>query len=328
MAAEPREAADDVLRVGGLQLEERAVVDHGLDHALDVVRLVGSVGDQRVELWRLAIDRVGGLRIRRRLEVRLRQEREQVAGVLDARSFVGGDEVGDTGFRGVRARPTEVLEAHVLACDRLHDVGAGDEHVRRALRHQHEVRDRRRVDGAAGAGSHDQRDLRNDTRRLHVPPEDLGVARERDDPFLDARAAGVVHPNDRAADLDGQVHHLADLLGKDLGEGAAEDREVLAEDADRPAEDRPVAGHDGVAPRPLLAHAELALAVAHEPVQLDERAPVEQELDPLTGEELASLVLSRDGLLAARVLRGVAQLAEPGELRLGRVVPGRHPGGA
>ena len=128
--------------------------------------------------------------------------------------------------------------------------------------------------------------------------------------------------------LSGHVHHLADLLGEDLGERAAEDREVLAEDADRPAEDRAVARHDGVAPRPLLAHAELALAVAHEAVELDERAGVEQELDPLAGEELAALVLPRDRFLGARVLGGVAQLAQPGELRLGRVVAGRHRGGA
>ena len=89
-----------------------------------------------------------------------------------------------------------------------------------------------------------------------------------------------------------------------------------------------VAGDDGIAPRPLLAHPELALAMAHEAVELDERAAVEQQLDPLAREELAPLVLSRDGLLGARVLGGVAQLTEPRELRLGRVVAGRHPRGA
>jgi hypothetical protein len=50
MAAEPREAADDVLGVRRLDLEESPVVDDRLDDALHVVRLVRGVRDQRVEL--------------------------------------------------------------------------------------------------------------------------------------------------------------------------------------------------------------------------------------------------------------------------------------
>ena len=82
-AAEPREAADDVLGEARLQLEERALVDDGLDHALDVVRLRRLVGDELVELGRLAVDRIGRLVERRRLTVVLRQEAEQVARVLE-----------------------------------------------------------------------------------------------------------------------------------------------------------------------------------------------------------------------------------------------------
>ena len=264
--------------------------------------------------------------VRRRLEVVLGEERQEVARVLDARLLVRGDEVRDSRLRRVRGGAAEVLEADVLAGDRLHHVGAGDEHVRRPLGHQDEVGDRRRVDGAACAGPHDQRDLRNDPRGLDVAPEDLGVARERDDALLDPGAARVVDPDDGAADLDGHVHHLADLLREHLGERPAEDREVLAEDADRAAEDRPVASHDGVAPRSILAHRELHLAVAHEAIELHERARIEQQVDPLAGEELAALVLPRDGLLGPRVLRRLAQLAKPGELRLGRLVACRHVG--
>ena len=94
--------------------------------------------------------------------------------------------------------------------------------------------------------------------------------------------------------LQGHVHHLADLLGEDLGERPAENREVLAEDAHRAPEDRPVPRHDRVAPGPLVAHPELALAVADEAVELDERAAVEEELEPLAREELPALVLPGD----------------------------------
>ncbi len=103
----------------------------------------------------------------------------------------------------------------------------------------------------------------NDARGLHVAPEDLGVAGQRHDALLDARAAGVVDPDHGAAELHREVHHLADLLGEDLGQAAAEDREVLREDEHLAPEDRPVAGDDRVAPRPPLAHLELDLAMAH-----------------------------------------------------------------
>ena len=86
-------------------------------------------------------------------------------------------EVGDAGLGRMRRRAPELLERHVLAGHGLHDVGPGDEHVRRLLDHEHEVGDRRRVHGPAGARPHHERDLRDDTRSLDVAPEDLRVAR-------------------------------------------------------------------------------------------------------------------------------------------------------
>ena len=131
-------------------------------------------------------------------------------------------------------------------------------------------------------------------------------------------------PDHRAADLDRHVHDLADLLGEDLRQRPAEDREVLTEDAHGAAEDRPVTRHDRISPRPLILHPELALPMPDEPVELDERAGVEKQLESLAGEELSALVLARNRRLGAGVRRLVAQLAEPGELRLGGLVAGRH----
>src|SRR4029079_10235500 len=90
----------------------------------------------------------------------------------------------------------------------------------------------------------------------------------------------------RAADLGGQVHHLAHLLAHDLAERAAEDGEVLAEDADPAAVDRPVAGHHGVAPRTRAGHVEVMRPMPDVRVELLERAGVEQLLDPLAGRVL------------------------------------------
>ena len=162
--------------------------------------------------------------------------------------LVLGGEVRDAGLRVVRHRAAERLEVDLLARDRLDDVGAGDEHVRGLLHHEDEVGDRGGVDGAAGARPHDQRDLRDDAGALDVADEDVAVGAERDDALLDPRAARVVDADDRAADLRGEVHDLAHLLGHDLAERAAEDREVLGEDADAAAVDRAVAGDDARRP--------------------------------------------------------------------------------
>ncbi len=320
VAAEPREAAHDVLREQRLDLEELAVVDDRRDHRLDVVRLRRLVRDQGVELGRLAVDRVLGRVERRRLRVVLRQEAQEVARVLERRLLVGRDEMRDARLRRVRHRAAELLEGHLLAGHRLHDVGAGDEHVRRPLDHQDEVGHRRRVDGAAGARPHDERDLRDHAGALNVPPEDLRVAGERDDAFLDARAAGVVDPDHGAAVLRRQVHHLADLLGEHLAQRAAEDREVLAEHEDLAAEDRAVAGDDRVAVRPALEHPEVRLAMAHVAVELDERPRIAELLGALAREQLPCFLVLRDRLLGARVLRLVAQVLEPLQLLGGRLV--------
>src|SRR5204863_2877382 len=161
----------------------------------------------------------------------------------------------------------------------------GDEHVGRALDHEDEVRHRWRVHGTAGARPHDEADLRHDTRRLHVAPEDLGVPGERDDALLDAGAARVVDADDRAAVLHREVHDLADLLGEDLAERTAEDGEVLREDEHLAAEDGAVTGHDRVAVRPPLHHPEVRLAVADVAIDLDERAWIAHLLGALPRQQ-------------------------------------------
>src|SRR5262249_43873126 len=95
--------------------------------------------------------------------------------------------------------------------------------------------------------------------------------------------------------------------------------EVLREDEHLTAEDRAVAGHDGVAVRASLEHSEVRLAVANVPVELDERSGIEELDQALAGKQLSLLALPLDRLLAAGVLGLLAQLLEPVELRLRRV---------
>ena len=75
---------------------------------------------------------------------------------------------------------------------------------------------------------------------------------------------------------------------------AAEHGEVLREDVDQPAVDPAVAGDDAVAGNFCLVEAEVGGAVGHEPVELDEAAFVEEEVEPLARGELPLLVLLGD----------------------------------
>ena len=91
-------------------------------------------------------------------------EGEELAYHGERLGFVGALEVRDAAPRVVRVGAAELLVRHLLVRHRLDDVGAGDEHVARPLDHQDEVGDGGRVDGAAGARSHDRGDLRDDAR--------------------------------------------------------------------------------------------------------------------------------------------------------------------
>ena len=86
-------------------------------------------------------------------------------------------------------RAAEMLGVDILVGHGAYDVGAGDEHVARPFDHHGEVGDGRRVDRSAGARPEDHRELRHDAGCQRVAQEDVGVATERDDAFLDPRAA-------------------------------------------------------------------------------------------------------------------------------------------
>src|SRR4051794_33195079 len=100
--------------------------------------------------------------------------------------------MGDTTPSRMCGRSAEALGIDVLVGYGLHDIRAGDEHVARPLDHDGEVRDRRRIHGAARTWPHDDGQLRNDAGGERVAEEDVGVAAERDDAFLNARTPGVV----------------------------------------------------------------------------------------------------------------------------------------
>ena len=199
-----------------LDLEEGVLVHDGDDGRLHVVGLVRIFRDQRLQHpvppLRVIARRDRG----RTLPVAPREVGKQVSDAGEGVGLRVVEEVGDATLDVVDFRATELVEAHLLAGRHPDHFGAGDEHVAEVLDHEDEIRDRRRVDGAAGARAGDHRELGDDAGRLDVAVEDVGIAGEADDSLLDAGAAGVVDPDARPAGTDREIHHLADLLRKHL----------------------------------------------------------------------------------------------------------------
>ena len=127
--------------------------------------------------------------------------------------FALGVEVGVAGDLGLHAGAAQVLHRDLLAQHGLDDLGAGDEHLGDLVDHEDEVGQGRGVDGAAGAGAEDDRDLGDDAGGEGVAVEDLAVAGQGVDALLDARAPRVVDADERDAQLHGVVHDLGDLAG-------------------------------------------------------------------------------------------------------------------
>ena len=216
----------------------------------------------------------------------------------------------DAALLVVRHRAAELFLRHFLVRDGLDDVRAGHEHVARVAHHDGEVGDRRRVHGAARAGSHDGGDLRNHSGRQRVAEKNLGVAAEREHAFLDARAARIVQPDDRRAHLHREVHDLDDLRGVGFRERSAENREVLREGIDDAAVDAAVPGNDAIARDDLVGHPEVEAAMCDELVDLFEGVRVEQQVDALARGQLAGRALALEALFAAAELSPPLELVE------------------
>ena len=208
----------------------------------------------------------------------------------------------------MRVRTAQFLEGDILTRHRLDDIRAGDEHVRGLVDHDDEVCDGGGVDGSSGARAHDERDLRDDARGLHIAVEDLAVQAQGYDALLDPRTSRVVDADDRAASLEREVHDLDDLLAEDLSQGSAKHGEVLCEDAHGSPVDGAVAGDHAVAVGALGIETEVVRTVTCERVDLLEGTLVEECLDPLHRGELAlGVLLVHGGLTAASRVRAALE---------------------
>ena len=258
--------------------------------------MFGFSGDQGVQRGLDTISRIVGRTHRRLLLVVGRQEVDEAAQLQQSLDIVLEGQIGDTRLGGVGDGAAQFLGGHGLVGHGLDHVGTGHEHIGAVLHHEDEVGHGRRIDGATGAGAHDQRDLRHHARGHHIALEHFGIAGQRGDTFLNARTTGIIQTDDGSAHLQGVIHDLTDLLGVSFRQRAAEHGEVLTEHEHQTAIDGAVTGHHAVTRNGLRAHAEIVAAMLHEHIPFLERTFVEEQLDALTRGQLAFGMLSLNTL--------------------------------
>ena len=310
MAVETAEPDDDIPGKMFVHLEEVMLVDHNLDDFLHVVRLVGIHGDDGIEFLVFAIRRIRRGPYRRIFHVVAGQKRKELSNRRETFSVISYGKMSHAAGAVVGHGATQLVHGDLFVSHRPDNVGTCDEHVAGILDHQNEVRDRRRIDCAAGAGPHDCRDLRNHTAGKGVAEEDVGIPGEADHPFLDARAAGIIQPDDRSSHLHGKVHDLTDLLGIRFAEAPAKDGEILCEDIDEPAVDAPVTGDHAISGNSLVRHAEIHAAVFHELVQLFETPFVHEKVHPFPRRELRGVVLPLAAFRTSALLSAAVQFLQ------------------
>ena len=203
------------------------------------------------------------------------------------------------GLAAVRRRPAERLHVDQLAGHRLHDIRPGDEDP--ALRsHDHDVRQRRPVRGAAGGRAEHDGDLRDPAGRSDDRGEHRADAVQRLHALGQPRAAGVPQADHRDALAHRGVDRVDDVPAALVPHGTAHAGAVGAERDDLravdPAAHRPHPGRVGG-------------------VQALQRARVEQRREPHLGFPRV------DRARRARRRHGGSSR---GRLRLRRNRPGRR----
>ena len=182
--------------------------------------------------------------------------------------------------------------------DLLDHLRPGDKHPA-LLGLDNEIGKRRTVGRSSRAGSANQRDLRNRSRKHDIVVKDAAISGQAVDALLNARAARVVDKDERTPGFEREAHHIGNLVAMRLAGSSACDGKILASQMHQAPVDVCASGHHSVGRHFLFGHPEIGCAMSGEESDLFEAAPIHQPCDSFPRGQLAGRVLRVDALLAA-----------------------------
>ena len=181
----------------------------------------------------------------------------------------------------------------------LNNCRAGNEHLGGVLNHVDEVGQSRAVYSAACGGTHDSGNLGNNAGSDGVFEEDLTIASQSVDSFLDTSTAGIVQANQRSAHFQSQALNLNNLSSMHFAKRAAFYSEVLCEYINQTAIYSAVTGGNAFTRKFFLFLTEVGATMTNETVQFYEGTFVEQCSDSFASSHFASFMLFSNTFFAA-----------------------------
>ena len=215
--------------------------------------------------------------------------------------FGFGKKMRHTAFARVYIRAAERFIGNVDVAGCFYHFCAGYKKQADGFYGEHKVRDARRIYRPARAGTGDDGNLRNIAGSAHIIVENVAVSGQRVDAFLDARAAGIVDADQRAAGVYRSFDDVGDFLSVQKAERSALQRKILGIYGHLSAVDGPESGDDAVVGDVFSLHSEFRTVMPDAGINFRKRTGVEQRLNPFDGMQLAPFVLFFQPCLVFRI---------------------------
>ena len=285
------EAGDDVLCEFLSYIVVFAVIYNGFNNIVHVIRSIGAFRHNGVESRIGSCGIITGFNDRSIFHVVGRQEGEQVTNLFNAVFVVFSCELSYTGSTVVGHCAAECFSCNLFTCYGFNNSRAGQEHLGCFLNHVNEVGQSRGVYSAACRWSHDCGNLRNNAGCNGVAPENLAVAGEGIDSFLNTSSAGIVQAYARCTDFQSQFIYVNDFSCMHFTKGAAFNGEVLSECKYKSSINSAVACYYTFTREIFLFLAEVVAAGFYKGINFYESAFIKQKSKSFTSSQFAFCML-------------------------------------
>ena len=116
---------------------------------------------------------------------------------------------------------------------------------------------------ATRARPHNDTDLWDHTRRLHIAVEDFTECPQTIDTFLNTRPSTIVNPDDGNTSIHGQILNAGDFLASNFTKRSTHYGEILSVDTNSAAIDGTKTGYHSITHCLVLVQTKIGVAVQH-----------------------------------------------------------------